>query len=234
MLAEQALFTSVNAQHKQGYQLVARSPGIDADMAQSLRRWAPSHGALIDPRPDAWCLSAFRVDANHLAVARTTYGGAEYSGRGGMRVVTAFLLMPYQNLARYDDDPLLLARTAMASGFLRLPNPLNDYGRPVRLPDRAFPVATRPPESLPNEAIARAVDAALSKRRVVVIGASHPTDMMQHILRRLPLARRLETSFTTGLNWSTQRAFQVQFLPAADTPLRQRLRSQQVVCVDAA
>jgi hypothetical protein len=47
--AEQAVFTSLLRRGRGGYHLVSRSKGVHAADAQSLARWAPSHGALMGP-----------------------------------------------------------------------------------------------------------------------------------------------------------------------------------------
>ncbi len=235
MWAEQAVFASADCQHRKGYQLVAHSEGIDSAMGQSLCRWAPSHGALVDPRPHAWSLSYFPVDANHIAVTRTAYGGAEYSGRGGMQVVTSFLVVPLDALWGYENDPLRLARTAMALGYLRLPNSHNEHRAPVRLPDQAVPLphlARCGDDVSASSRLGSARDSLRKCQRVVILGESNPLHAMQQLLDQLPSSQRLGVSFTTGLTWSMQREFQVQFLPSANPALRQRLAAQNII-IDA-
>lgn len=235
MWAEQAVFASADCQHRKGYQLIAQSDGIDSTMATVLCRWAPSHGALVDPQPAAWSLSYFPVDAKHVAIARTTHGGAEYSGRGGMEVVTTFLVLHVDALTCYGNDPLSLARTAMALGYLRLPNVHNEHRAPIRLPDESFPLPNlaRHSESTSPTRLGTALDTLLQYRRVVVLGEANPLGAVQHLLDKLPMSKRLGVSFTTGLTWSMQREFQLQFLPSADPGLRQRLAAQDITCAAA-
>jgi hypothetical protein len=46
MKAERAIFTSGQSRDVRGYHLVARSPGIDDELAQRLSVSAPSHDSL--------------------------------------------------------------------------------------------------------------------------------------------------------------------------------------------
>lgn len=241
MWAEQAVFASADSQHRKGYQLVARSDGIDTPIAQELCRWAPSHGALVNPQPRAWSLSYFPADERHVAVARTTHGGAEYSGRGGMEVVTAFLVVPVDDFARYDNDPVALARTALALGYLRLPDASNEYRSAVRIPDRPVPIPDpfdRTPGvdpsgcgDEPGSRSGETLDLVRQHRRVVVLGEPDPLAAVHRLMGRLAPEARLGLTFATGLTWSMQREFRLQFLPTADPGLRQRLFAQKINCV---
>lgn len=235
MQAEQAVFASADCQHRKGYQLVAHSEGIDPAMAQSLCRWAPSHGTLVDPKPAAWSLNYFRVDSDHVAVARTTHGGAEYSGRGGMQVVTTFLVIPLDAFTLYDNDPLAVARTAMALGYLRLPHPHNEHRAPIRLPDRSLPLPSfkQVSEDRPSSHSDSALELLLNRRRVMIVGETRPLTVVHRLIEQLPPGMRLDLSFTTGLTWSMQREFQVQFLPSVDPALRQKLLAQNIICTAA-
>ena len=237
MWAEQAVFASAERQHRKGYQLVARSDGIDAAIAQELCRWAPSHGALVDPEPHAWSLTYFPADDRHIAVARTTYGGAEYSGRGGMEVVTAFLVLPFDEFARYDNDPVALARTALALGYLRLPDASNDHRSRVRIPDRPVPIRCPDDQTCRDEEsgsrFGEAFELLRRHRRVVVLGEPDPLAVAHRLIGRLEPEVRFGLTFTTGLTWSMQREFQLQFLPTADPGLRQRLFTQNIDCISA-
>lgn len=237
MWAEQAVFASAERQHRKGYQLIAKSDGIDPAIAQELCRWAPSHGAMVDPEPHAWSLAYFPADDRHIAVARTTHGGAEYSGRGGMEVVTAFLVLPIDEFARYDNDPVALARTALALGYLRLPDASNDHRGAVRIPDGPVPIRDPDDRAFRDEAsdsrLGEIFKLVRHRRRVVVLGEPDPLAAVQRLIGRLAPAARLGLTFTTGLTWSMQREFRLQFLPAVDPGLRQRLVTQNIDCISA-
>ncbi|MGI9518356.1 MAG: hypothetical protein ACR2NP_14975, partial [Pirellulaceae bacterium] len=75
---EQAVFASHNNSRIRGYQLIARSPGIDEAVAQQLVRWSPSHDGLPAVLGPATGLSYFPVDRARVAIGRTTEGGPEY------------------------------------------------------------------------------------------------------------------------------------------------------------
>ena len=130
---EQAIFTSANHATMQGYQLVARSAGIDRDLAQQLCRWSPSHGSICDKVIDQYVLSSFPLTEDRFAVARTVLGGPEYSGRGGTQVVTQLLVLREDQFARYQCNPFAVAHTAMTLGEMRF-----RPDSPAKLPLRAF------------------------------------------------------------------------------------------------
>ena len=92
MQAEQAVFTSARTARMSGYHLVARSPGVDAELAAAISLWGPTHGSLSSDDWETSAISCFRIDERWLALARTVYGGPEYSERG-RQIVTLFLLM---------------------------------------------------------------------------------------------------------------------------------------------
>lgn len=234
MKAEQAVFASADSSRMKGYQLVARSAGIDRSMAQELCRWAPSHSGLTHRDSRAWSINYFRIDDSRVAVTRTTYGGPEYSARGGMQVVTLFLVVSRDQMAGYANNPLAVARTALALGYLRLTPTEGDQLPPLSLPDRPVPI--KPPrdagegEDIGDDVLETALGLLLESRRVAVVGKSDPIAAASRLLDRVPLKARLDISFTTGLNWSMQRDFQLHFLPSADPALQQRLAAQDITC----
>lgn len=136
MHVEQAIFTSARTRHAQGYHLTSRSPGITDDVARALSVWSPSHGGLIDTAPVAVSLSYFPLASNRGVLARSVYGGPEYSDRGGLQIVTRMLVFGREQLAGYANNPLHLARIALALGHLRLSGRLEPVLEPVELPDR--------------------------------------------------------------------------------------------------
>lgn len=97
MQVEQITYGSVKRRRMKGYQIIGKSPGVDATMSSAFCQWAPSHNS-IDVGSnhviqDAWGLSFFPLSEFHHSVARSVHGGPEYSGRGGFSVVTSALVM---------------------------------------------------------------------------------------------------------------------------------------------
>ena len=123
MKVEQAVFGSSDRGRMQGYQLVSRSAGVDKAASQELSRWAPTQ--VPSPNPDHWSINFFPVGDDRVAVTRTVLGGPEYSARGGTQVVTLILLLNSEQFAAYSHNPVSVARTAMAMGYLRLPLDMN-------------------------------------------------------------------------------------------------------------
>ena len=136
MQVEQAIFTSLRSRKSQGYHLVAQSSGLDDQLARRLCTWGPSHASLMNDHPDAESLNFHPLTDDWFAVSRTVYGGPEYSGRGGLQVFTQFLLLRREQLARYENHPLLVVQTAQLLGNLRLVSNILHHLPPVELPER--------------------------------------------------------------------------------------------------
>lgn len=134
MQLEQAIFTSSQRSRIKGYQLVCRSAGIDRNMAQELCRWSPSQLPDSADQND-WFLSAYPLSHGFTAIARTVWGGPEYSCRGGNRVVTLICLISTQQLTSYRSDPCLVASTALSLGHLRMPLDIPRSLETMTLPD---------------------------------------------------------------------------------------------------
>jgi len=236
MQVEQAIFTSARTRHTRGYHLTSRSPGITDHVAQVLSAWSPSHGALIDSAVDAVSLSYFLANSNVAVLARTVYGGPEYSDRGGLQLVTRMLVFQREQLAGYGNNPLKLARLALALGHLRLDGQLEQPLQSIELPERTA-LANRTSDNATAEPTDAASELALRLRRasrVAVVGAEDPWQLLEELFQQTAPDERPDVSFTTGLKPSMHRSFRVQFLQAADPRLRGQLASQGVECVDLA
>ena len=61
MLIEQAVFTSARTDRAEGYQLVARSPGVVEEDAREISVWCPSHDSLFEDGADADAIQARNV-----------------------------------------------------------------------------------------------------------------------------------------------------------------------------
>lgn len=251
MQIEQAIFTSADSGSMRGYQLVARSPGIDQRLAKELCRWAPSHASLWGDGAKDWSLNFFPAGEGWVAITRTLYGGPEYSRRGGMQVVTTMLAMRVDQLAGYHFNPLAVARTALALGHLWLqPHPAERLAT-INLPPKSVVPsgeeagtaaldgiagercsADRAPRATPP-LLAQVLDLLRDGRRVAVAGIRDPVAAFGELIALVPPAERADVSFTTGLKPSIRRAFRLHFLPTADPTLRRSLTSQGIHCVAA-
>ncbi|MGV3482850.1 MAG: hypothetical protein ACO1RT_00380 [Planctomycetaceae bacterium] len=232
--SEQAVFTSSDRGPIRGYQLVAKSSGIDRDLSQELCRWAPTRTAC--ETPDDWTLNCFPATDDLVAVTRTTMGGPEYSGRGGTQVVTLMLVLCAEELESYDFNPVSFARTAMAMGCLRLPLDWEaELLSPVSLP--AYPLVGevgRRSESHScdeHEWLSQVTSLLEEGRRVAVVGPIDPFAAADRVIRNLPVHRRPNLSFTTGLEPSIRRPFQLHFFESVDSTRQRALDSQNIACV---
>ncbi len=232
MRVEQAIFTSMRSRKSHGYHLVAQSPGLPDSLYRSLTTWGPSHASLLEDRPEAESLNFHALADDWYAVSRTVYGGPEYSGRGGLQVFTQFLLLRGDQLASYEDSPLLVAQTARLLGALRLLLNVPSQLRPLELPDRPLTgcAAQQPPRIFLREEILRSLR---FPNRVAILGVRDPLPVLTQIIRDLPREERRKLSFTTGLKPSVHRDFRLHFVHAVDSALHAQLSQQGVELVSA-
>lgn len=225
MQLEQAVFTSAQTKRSRGYHLVARSPGISDRLAEMLGRWGPTHGSLLEKDVHTCCYSFFPTLDGSLAVARTVYGGPEYSGRGGLQIVTFILTLQLDDLSGYRFDVLSLARTALGLGYLRVTDKLTGALSPVEIP-RDAPLAFEQ-RQLPDPGadVERVISLLERRQRLAVLGVDDPTTLMQHILANMSRDQRAQVSFTTGLRPSSHRTFQLNLYPSSNDTLARHFRS---------
>ncbi|MCA9138379.1 MAG: hypothetical protein KDB00_16525 [Planctomycetales bacterium] len=237
MQVEQITYGSLNRSRMKGYQIIGKSPGIDGTTASSFCKWAPSHNSLEvgsdQAAQDAWGLSFFPLSDYHYAIARSVHGGPEYSGRGGLAVVTAALVMNRKQLGAYEFHGVDIARTAIALGNLILKLDQDETLPPVTLtvrplsmsqPKSDFTDSTKP--LLPGHAvnwIARETVSLLrDNRKVMIVGKSDPLPILTLLLDQLTPRERAETSFACGLKPSSRRDFRVQFTQDIMSPKMQK------------
>ncbi len=194
--------------------------------AAVLAQRTPSHNSLEvadgTDALDAWALSVFPLSDSHYAIARSVHGGPEYSGRGGLAVVTSALVMTRKQLAMYEFHGVDVARTALTLGnlILRLDRdetlpPATLTMRPLTLPLSESDFTDSTPAILPGHLvnwIARETVSLLrDSRKVMVVGRCDPLPILTLMLDQLTPRERSETSFACGLKPSSRRDFRVQF-----------------------
>ncbi len=233
---EQAVFASSDRGSMKGYQLVAKSAGIDRETSSELSRWSPTR--MVDERPEHRTINAFPISEDRFAVTRTVVGGPEYSGRGGIQIVTLILVLRDDQFSRYLHNAILVAKTAMATGGLRLPMSAKDE----KLPTLALPA--EPLFQVPDPFKRRSTEESLmplleevsgllkEARRVAVISRGNPIEAAASLIPMLDYEQRRSFSFTTGLAPAISRPFQLHFLRDADAPMRHTLASQKIVSVE--
>ena len=116
---EQAIFTSVETDHRAGYQVVARSPGVcNADLCE-LAAWEPSCDSMHDTGPDAESFNFHPLPSGTYCLSRTTATGWEHGG--GPRVYTHCLIVPPEVLDRFGNNPLALWQVISDHGLWQQP-----------------------------------------------------------------------------------------------------------------
>ena len=234
MQVDQAIFTSVASGRVQGYQLAARSDGIDDRLSQTLTRWGPSHAALCSSDPSAESFNFHAVDDGLFALSRTIYGGPEYSRRGGLQLMTRYALLQRPQLQEFRSDPLTLMRLARTEGRLALVTRFEKRLPPLTLPGATAAVFWAAPAREEQPGLANDVAARLANgERLAVTHCGNPFALLQQVFRLLPEAQRLDVSFTTGLKPTAHRPFQLHFLPGDSPETRRSAVALGLTCLSA-
>ncbi len=256
MKIQQAIFTSSDRGQIKGYQLVAISEDIDRNLSRELQLWSPSH--LGDDDPAKWTINYFPVSQDHVAVTRTVLGGPEYSSRGGSQVVTLIAVLHNRQFSAYHNNAMLVARTALALGWLRIPRDMPSRLEPIELPDIPLPASrgsssfcpphitdqvdksptisgssrTTGDDQLDVHVLSSLTELLENKQRIGIVGARNPLRMVESFIEHLPMAHRRAFSFTTGLQPTYNRPFQAHFLASTSPALAQTLKSEGIMLVD--
>lgn len=234
MQVDQAIFTSIQAGRVQGYQLAARSRGIDDQVAKTLTRWGPSHASLCDRDPSAESLNFHCITDDQFALSRTICGGPEYSGRGGFQLFTRFLALERDTIADFEFNPVALFRRARQEGVWQLTPRFDSWLDKQTLPKPAPATFWRPRETTaPDEFVHEVVQRLQNRERLAVINCLRPLGLLQRILWATPQADRLEISFTTGLKPTANRPFQLHFVPGDSSELQRSASALGIQCLSA-
>lgn len=236
MWLEQAVFTSSKTRRGEGYHVVAKSPGISDDLVVALTRWCPSHASLQSNDVNAESTNYHPLSTDMVAISRTMYGLKEFSGRGGLQVVTIAILLRRSQLAGYENNCFRLARVARSLGYLRWRPHIPEQISPIELPNWEWSEALlhRELEELDDSYPPRQVAAILQAgQRVALVTGSNPNQVAEEVIQSLPTDDRPSCYFTTGLKWSKQRPFRLQLLEGIDHQLSMRIKSHNTRLVDA-
>jgi hypothetical protein len=218
---EQAIFTSAETNRASGYHLVCRSSGIGEAEARELTAWAPSHDSLLGQTTNSRSINFFALTGGAFCASRTVTAGQEYSERGGWRILTKFLVISPADLARFANNPFAVDRAALAAGDFDIPTPLPQSLSPITLSGRSakvdHTVLYRLASCIQADELVRLITNIFERRQLIVATDIDPELLVAGIVNTLPLDRRLEFSFSTGLRYSKQRPFRLVVLPLSVT-----------------
>jgi hypothetical protein len=236
VLVEQAIFTSARTGHGDGYQVVARSPGVTEAEARELSTWGPSHGALNDQRDEASSVNFHRLASGKFCVSKTVAAGGEYSQRGGARIYTQSLLVAPEILARFANNPFALLRAAWAKGALAVhevpPAKLSAFSLVGRSTIVDEGLLGQLADCWGAAPVGRLVAAAMYDGAKLLVGAEKNETLFGGLVNCFPLECRPDLTFTTGLRYSPRRPFRFTTTQDDATSVRQATRLEGVKIVD--
>lgn len=234
MQVEQAIFTSVQDGRVRGYQLAARSPGVDSRTEKVLTQWGPSHAALCSDHPAAESYNLHPVEDDLFALSRTMYGGPEYSERGGLEMVTRYALLRRDQFEPFENDAVAMIRQARSEGGFQFEREFAETLSAMHLADATPGASWLLPISKSEAAVVPdAVGRLRRGERVAITHCCDPLAMLQNVLREFPPAERLTLSFTTGLKPTAHRPFRLHVLPGDSAEQRRSATAQGLVCLNA-
>ncbi|NIP86419.1 MAG: hypothetical protein GTO03_12955, partial [Planctomycetales bacterium] len=199
----QAVFTSARTARSNGYQLVARSRGLDPRDAAALVRWGPSHDSLAASATRS--MNFFPLPSGAHGLSLTVADGDEHSRRGGRRCYTHCLVCPAEDLESVSGNPWVIWEAADREGAFLGRDFWSDSLPPLPLTVSADPA--RVPREVPPELLR-----ALATGRCGVVGVEDPEALVADVLAALAPCQRPACSFTTGLRHSPQRPFRLMCL----------------------
>lgn len=209
---EQAIFTSARTAKKDGYQLVAWSPGISADDARLLAVWGPAHDSMIVDDASDVSLNFHPLREGKFCISRTMLGSAEYSGRGGLQVYTHCFVLDTASFARFHNDPFRVLSAALAIHDLR-PGP----ELPTDLPTMRM-LPSGPPvepglirffdEPKQQQKLVTWFHQALTSKKLLFTG-DYNDRYLAVFFNLLPVSIRPWFPFSTRLRYSPRREFRL-------------------------
>lgn len=236
MLIEQAVFTSARTDRAEGYQLVARSPGVTDEDAREISVWGPSHDSLFEDGADAVSVNYFQLPSGAFCISKTEPAGAEYSGRRGAQVYTQCLVVSPEVLTRYANNPFALLTAAFAQGSLRILDELPKDLEPFRLPGRAAAVDQSVFLQLQTDPgpawVARLLNLMFAGTPFAIVGHEQPACLVAGLINCLPPSCRTRFSFTTGLKYSPRRPYLINCVPTQQPEQRRLLRQHDIEVLD--
>ena len=228
MRLEQAIFTSIRGPRLDGYQLAARSAGIDDQIAKELTVWGPAHDSLWATEPGAKSVNFHRLADGRYCLSQTSLAGAEYSGRGGGRVYTQMLVVPREAIVGFLGDPFQILQAVSASGRMLVHEHIPDSLPTIPLLGRGAELSSDVSQPVINvigaETVAELTEVVTSSVSLSVVTNLPAPRLFQVVLHQLSLNERLDISFTTGLRPSSRRPFKLSIAPSDPALARQSQR----------
>lgn len=231
-MVEQAFYASARSGQRDGYQVAAASAGATPEDLRELSVWCPSHDGLLDASGGTPSLNAFPLPSGARCVARSFASAPEYSGRGGVHVVTHALLLSAEDYRRFANNPFAVMQAAVAAGHAPSRMPQDRKLPSFRLVGRARPFdrnAVR--QAVTKYSLAGfvlALDACLDDNTTVIALQSGASQLLSALLSCLPVSLRGQISLASGLVYSPRRPYQWLTHHQGATELRRLERNANI------
>jgi hypothetical protein len=219
----QACFASGQSVENEGYQIIARSRGIDDHLARELTAWAPSHDSLQPGLAEAESVNGHKLADGRWCLSTTRFANEEYSGRG-RNVVTWLLVADSEAITLLGSHPLRILDAALVAGWNPASEPAEEVLPQIELTGRSRVVnleaVAHACAQFGAATIAGMVDALMDSAPCAIVLEGRRRLLLDAVLSLLPLAERATVTFTTGLSCSLRRPFRLHFLSPHDDAVR--------------
>ena len=222
----QAVVCSVDSRTDARNKLVSKSDNISETLARELRSWSPCRHELMGGQSES--INFIQLPENQLALSRSFFGGPENARCGGRRIFTHWIVFERDQLAGHENNAIQFSRVVQSSGHLFLQTTFPEQLPLLDVPDWCF----QPTEDKIEDKSACMTDQILRAieihHRVVITGKPEPAEFLCSFLSHVPLEKRAEISFATGLKVIDSRPYCLQFYPTSDPVIERELASRQL------
>ncbi len=232
--ADQAIFTSIRTHTGEGYRIIAASSGVTVDERSELTRRSPSHDSLCSSADGAVAVIGYALQSGRYCVSYSRYAGREQTARGGQRVYTHMAILDDGRYRKFQYSPVAVGLSlahAVGQTLTLKSEKLSVLELTVGNPD-AEPKCSGFGTACDEEWLMRVVSAVLGGRQLVVAGAGSPLEMLEWVLRLLPLSMRAALSSSIAAKWSAGRGIQLAFVDEVARQKRPSLAGHGVELFD--
>lgn len=213
MRADQAIYTSLPRNGRDGYHVVSRSRGVSEADARALAAWCPSHGALIVDDENRSSVNIHPVSDGRMAISRTIKGRSEYSGRGGRQVYTHAILVDSDAMRRSEIVPIALYLDALALGVFRYQPDPAPVLEEVELGDCHRAPGIGDPAPISANELIRLRERLAGDDPVELRHSGNRRRFVEQLVAALPGELAASLSISTSLTPSTARPFALRIIP---------------------
>ena len=226
MKIQQAIISSPKSQVIRHNELIARTGGINDDVAQFLCDFSPQPDELAWGQPDS--INFVAVNDETFSLSRSYIGRLDNHFNGSRQLITHHLVVERSQMAAFENNPALLAHVVRTAGGLTLDLESDGELNLLILENRPFTEIARTCKLDTANETERIAHALKIHEQVVFLGVERPLAFLCGLLANFATTDRLNLSFSTGLKVCDHRPLRLQFFLEKEKTLMNELASRQI------